>query len=1487
MLSAGCSSTDWISQATLGETSETKSLNIDQPVSISTDILPVPVEIDPPETADPVPFAEIDTDVFDDDSPVEEPPARPATGEYASPMFRKRSRASYGPLFELDLDDELEDDGGRRGKGRKRPRYSVQNRTWRFREASSSPEPDVSEGSPSATPARNGDVEMKDTPARTDAMERPRQTNESGSESAPMPSTSFKTPAGSWNFADAPPSVGTGLQQPSVSANAETGTSAFPSRSTASASSHDQEIATAQKTSNPFGMVSTGPSSGFPQVKSSVHSSFGMPQNPAPTVSQAFGHTSSLFGTPPNDASTQGLGQAPSPFGPTSNGPPNQVFGQTLSLFGTAPPTTTSTFPNATSENQSKQELGKASSLFGAASNEASNQIFGQASSLFGTGPAPTPSGFGPPSSSLRFSIGQEPHNAFGAPAVAPPQPLMQQYDAHSYPESYFNRGETSNNASFVAQHSSSTHSHPFHYDHASGADDGHKVLNQSSSEQRGTHWLSGPQSVNPDHANVGFGAAGDSRPEENGPQATPLGMIPPQVEDGSRNADEMQREGLLSQPVFRQDVPQAALPGEEDASVSEDAESLGSDDQAYDENEKGDDYDLRNYDRVSDDEEGFDEETPLPDDELLGEDEDQFEGEEADFEDDDYDEDEDDGEEDEEDGHERPYERPGPYPPAPQWLAHPPPQPTQTPVQKQPIVIDLLSDSDDDELPAVQGPQDQSRQQETDEFAKTEPEDQAGHPGQESQSFAAYEQQENFRSEQDEDSDEVMVDNPDDGAEESLADDAQDSNEDELDGSQERDDGPHGYNSREDRSSVRDETLIISTINSVAEVEEASTASPGQIHDSAESFSEEIIEEEVHAEVTAVSKGHEILRQVDDAEDATDLDEERHHDLVGSFQSQPAEILASFETRVTAATDRSSPQEYHTSHSYGDGDINAERIKADVDREAPDFASRVGSADEGPDDHLASRKADDVTELSDEDSGEDAEGETGAAAEGKVPKMMEAEYLESKRLHEPSSPPESQNQDFHVEPIVNVPMTTVTTVTSHNETQFSDEQEIVYETRDAEVILKQSAGSVDDHSSAAHATDAEMVDVGATDEAEGSSELVEDAQLPQPPYEHKDHEVQDSGLPQAQPMPAENINNSLLSPRDEAQPEMDDPSVNKRRSISAEIDAAHSQGEEDFQPEDAESHSKSSPDLAQGTDASFATVDSQGSDAQENENAEMTPQGKPKRVGKKPRATSKAQSAKSATVSKRAQRQPSSQQAPSSQRTTRSKTMSSHQAASPREDDEDMSIQLARAAMKSPSMPSAKAPAKTKRKVSAVSAKRIATGLSKRLDSDMPDCVPLKELRKYNSRALDVAAVATSAHTAPKRTATREYASSFTITDPSLAPDGTVAEVSLYSLHREHLPVVRAGDAVLLRSFTVVSLPGRGFGLKSDKDDSSWAVFEADGEAEPQTRAAPVEMNEKETKYMHDLRAWYAVLDDGTREKLGKAVKDLIESGRESRAKN
>ncbi|OAA67036.1 Nucleic acid-binding, OB-fold-like protein [Niveomyces insectorum RCEF 264] len=58
--------------------------------------------------------------------------------EYASPAFIKRARISFGSLFEPDY-DIFEEDGGVRGRGRKRTRFGRPSNAWRYSSQSVSP----------------------------------------------------------------------------------------------------------------------------------------------------------------------------------------------------------------------------------------------------------------------------------------------------------------------------------------------------------------------------------------------------------------------------------------------------------------------------------------------------------------------------------------------------------------------------------------------------------------------------------------------------------------------------------------------------------------------------------------------------------------------------------------------------------------------------------------------------------------------------------------------------------------------------------------------------------------------------------------------------------------------------------------------------------------------------------------------------------------------------------------------------------------------------------------------------------------------------------------------------------------------------------------------------------------------------------------------------------------------------------------------------
>ena len=161
---------------------------------------------------------------------------------------------------------------------------------------------------------------------------------------------------------------------------------------------------------------------------------------------------------------------------------------------------------------------------------------------------------------------------------------------------------------------------------------------------------------------------------------------------------------------------------------------------------------------------------------------------------------------------------------------------------------------------------------------------------------------------------------------------------------------------------------------------------------------------------------------------------------------------------------------------------------------------------------------------------------------------------------------------------------------------------------------------------------------------------------------------------------------------------------------------------------------------------------------------------------------------------------------------------------------------------------------------------------LNKNLRLTLLDLTALKVLRSSVNRKVDVLGVATAQPPSPQRPkhGPRDYLLQLTLTDQTTAPNGVVA-VQVFRPHIQSLPVVREGDALLLRRFTVTGLRGRDFGLRSC-EESSWAVWERDGDGVPQIKGPPPEASGDEAAQAGLLLRWYAGLDGRAREKLGVA---------------
>lgn len=1435
---------------------------------------------------EPIPYAEIDTTLFDDDPPIQNN-AKTVLNEYASPIFMKRSRASYAPLFEFDLDEELEADGGRRGKGRKRPRYSVQNGRWRYREESDSSEPEILQNSSSPASAQDGDVVMQDRPSKPQMADGACQTSEL---ELPLPTQSAaNTPskALSRTASSSPPLIGR-FPGTYMGATTDTGVQASTSNLEAAATTQQRPAVTAERTAaNPFGPVPG--QSGFPEFNSSFQAGFGMPHTVPPAQNDQQTQPSLTFGenTAPNQP---GLGQ------PAHS---QSVFGQPL--FG--------------------------QTVFGQPSNYGAG--FGQ--------PSNVPNVFGalaggPSVESLRFGFGEQPQSTLAGMPYASSQPPFSHNEAHLQPEAYPDPQQPSATASPPSHHSS---------EHAVQHSQSHNALDETHTHATGSHmsnneaqlwsqppgqWHSGSYANNPE----------DLLSDSTAPVGTPQGMIPPRVEDGTRNQDEMREQGILSQPVFEQGVPREALPHGRESSADEDDDSMDSDEQAdYDEDEKGDDYDMRNYDRVSDDEEDFDAERggPLPDEDLLEEDE-EFDEDEEDY---------DDEEEYEEDGYAggNAYQQPI-------VQSAPPPQ-----VQKAPIVIDLLSDSDDDEEPAPPPPKSQLGSQQMDGIAKSEPEsNQSGYLATRTpiSNFQSVQRSAEAEPESDESGEPSEEEEEDDGEGESLSGveppvDKDGSSESEDDDASEDAgdmdvDRPIKAGASKDVEPSSEIEVPYRSIASVPDVDKANPRS-GRSRSHSEDDEGSDIEgvpskDNSTGEMTqeAQEKASQVLGSEGDAmsEDGLEADnmvESRQPELIeldASFQTQSGDVAASFETQVMDSTagDLSSsppgpirspetshmhPVDLNASYQAPTGDVAAsfqsqvlepatspDRSPSPQRQEpSPDAAEDTVMDDGHPDGTVEDRISGSGENASGEEMNEDGmaqqpgqehepsddEAAGGDKNEMDVTPDIQIETSGSKSFEgfsddpqeAPPSPPESQHQEGRITRSMDVSMTTVS---SHVETEVTDKDVSVIQTQDTEVVLSQP-GVAGEHKETM-VTDEKLVmaaqeAVSAPGELESDAESVKNGRAASHDEAPLD-ENEDLAMSEAASEPLENEINAVSSPTQPADPE---EAEHKTTGDTGKDVGPALSDEEDFHDASELLQMDESPSAAHFDDrASFVTANSQASESRDTEEAESPSVRKSKRSSRirAIREESSIQFAKPLRASKRGSRVPSDQSP--SPRTTRSQTMSFQKTESPTNEQEDM---FARAGLRSP----------TRRKVSATSASKAKNktkpkdDLIKRLGTEMPECAPLKDLKSYNMNTLDVAAVVTSTNTTPQRTKARQYVSSFTICDPSTAPQGVI-EVSLFRAHKDYLPVVKPGDSILLRHFTVTSLPDRGFGLRTE-DESSWAVFDTDGEdPTPQVRGPPVELSEKEKTYLVDLRAWYAALDEGAKGKLAEAVGEMVQKGKESR---
>jgi hypothetical protein len=201
-----------------------------------------------------------------------------------------------------------------------------------------------------------------------------------------------------------------------------------------------------------------------------------------------------------------------------------------------------------------------------------------------------------------------------------------------------------------------------------------------------------------------------------------------------------------------------------------------------------------------------------------------------------------------------------------------------------------------------------------------------------------------------------------------------------------------------------------------------------------------------------------------------------------------------------------------------------------------------------------------------------------------------------------------------------------------------------------------------------------------------------------------------------------------------------------------------------------------------------------------------------------------------------------------------------------------DASIELALASLESPS--------KQQHDLRKPPVVDLKLRLSRALRTELSEFTALKVLRYHLNQKLDVLAVATATPAEPLRAKNgpRHYQITFNVTDPSVAPSG-VTEIQIFRPYKDALPIIQAGDGILLRNFQVMSVKSRGFGLRSVQDEgSSWVVFKDGGE--PEVRGPPVEFGDGEKNHVTALRAWYATLDAAAMSKICRANGDKAGTG-------
>ncbi|KAF5631246.1 hypothetical protein F52700_6951 [Fusarium sp. NRRL 52700] len=210
----------------------------------------------------------------------------------------------------------------------------------------------------------------------------------------------------------------------------------------------------------------------------------------------------------------------------------------------------------------------------------------------------------------------------------------------------------------------------------------------------------------------------------------------------------------------------------------------------------------------------------------------------------------------------------------------------------------------------------------------------------------------------------------------------------------------------------------------------------------------------------------------------------------------------------------------------------------------------------------------------------------------------------------------------------------------------------------------------------------------------------------------------------------------------------------------------------------------------------------------------------------------------------------------------------------------QDESPNMSFASLKSPSIAGSTATVPEEEDV-----KTLKMQLVKSLRTNLPDFLSLKMLSRNSiDKMTDILAIITQSPPPPHRPkhGPRDFMLTLSLIDPSTAPT-QVRVAHVFRPHLTSLPDVESGDVILLRRVKVVSMKGRGFGVRSE-DGSSWAVSKYnEREILTQVKGPPIEITPEEIEYAKGLRHWWSLQDDNAMSKIETASRKVTEAGKEN----